>query len=188
MSVLDDMALGTRKYHAMIKKLCEPLKQYYGITEMGYVEIENSGRIINLHTHHDWLENCMDKKYFIADVVNHNDYLEIFSDKVKNPAYVRYAWSDTSYASFFNSDGLPASSFNSENEFWYAVHNPFFVSERLFKITISSVVSLELHCIGSSLSIAPLSLAAENNSLDTGLYSTPRTGNPFSTNAILTTK
>ena len=89
-----------------------------------------------------------DKKYFIADVVNHNDYLEIFSDKVRNPAYVRYAWSDTSYASLFNSDGLPASSFNSENEFWYAVHNPFFVSERLFKITISSVVSLELHCIG----------------------------------------
>ena len=58
----------------------------------------------------------LDKKYFIADAVNHNDYLEIFSDKVRNPAYVRYAWSDTSYASLFNSDGLPASSFNSENE------------------------------------------------------------------------
>ena len=53
----------------------------------------------------------MDKKYFEADVVNQNDFLEVFSDDVKNPLYVRYAWSDTSSASLFNSEGLPASSF-----------------------------------------------------------------------------
>lgn len=67
MSVLDDMALGTRRYHKTLRKLCEPLQQYYGITEMGYVEIENDGRLINLHTHHSWLEHCLDKKYFIDD-------------------------------------------------------------------------------------------------------------------------
>ena len=57
-----------------------------------------------------------DKKYFEADVVNQNDFLEVFSDNVKNPIYVRYAWSDTSSASLFNSEGLPASSFSTENE------------------------------------------------------------------------
>jgi sialate O-acetylesterase len=58
----------------------------------------------------------MDKKYFVADVVNQNYFLEVFSDNVENPLYVRYAWSDTSSASLFNSEGLPASSFHSENE------------------------------------------------------------------------
>jgi len=71
------------------------------LDENGYSEFEISG---------------LDKKYFEADVVNQNEYLEIFSDNVTNPVYVRYAWSDTSFASLFNSEGLPASSFNTENE------------------------------------------------------------------------
>jgi len=58
----------------------------------------------------------LDKKYFRADVVNHSDYLEVFSHEVLNPAYIRYAWSDTSVATLFNSEGLPASSFKFENE------------------------------------------------------------------------
>ena len=57
-----------------------------------------------------------DRKYYKANVVNQNDYLEVFSEYVPNPEYVRYAWSDTSSASLFNSVGLPASSFSSENE------------------------------------------------------------------------
>ena len=71
------------------------------LDENGYSEFEIAG---------------MDKKYFEADVVNQNDFLEVFSDNVKNPLYVRYAWSDTSSASLFNSEGLPASSFHTENE------------------------------------------------------------------------
>ena len=34
---------------------------------------------------------------------------------IKNPVFVRYAWSDTSTASLFNSEGLPASSFSTQN-------------------------------------------------------------------------
>ena len=63
-----------------------------------------------------WYQHWMGKKYFRADVVNHSDYLEVFSHEVLNPAYIRYAWSDTSVASLFNSEGLPASSFKFENE------------------------------------------------------------------------
>ena len=58
----------------------------------------------------------LDKKYFRADVINLNDHLELYSRKVLSPVYVRYAWSDTSSASLFNSEGLPASSFKFENE------------------------------------------------------------------------
>ena len=57
-----------------------------------------------------------DKKYFKANVVNQNEYLEVFSGKVLQPKYVRYAWSDTSTATLFNVEGLPASSFSSDNE------------------------------------------------------------------------
>ena len=56
------------------------------------------------------------KLYFRANVVNQNEYLEVFSEQVPNPKYVRYAWSDTSSASLYNSEGLPASSFITENE------------------------------------------------------------------------
>ena len=62
-----------------------------------------------------------DKKYFKANVVNQNDYLEVFSEYVPNPEYVRYAWSDTSSASLFNSVGLPASSFSSEMNSWFCL-------------------------------------------------------------------
>ena len=71
------------------------------LDENGYSEFEIAG---------------MDKKYFKANVVNQNDFLEVFSDNVKKPLHVRYAWSDTSSASLFNSEGLPASSFHTLNE------------------------------------------------------------------------
>ena len=46
---------------------------------------------------------------------NKKNYLEIYSDNIENPVFVRYAWSDTSTASLFNSEGLPASSFSTQN-------------------------------------------------------------------------
>ena len=57
-----------------------------------------------------------DKNFIQANVVNQGEYLEVFSEKVLSPKYVRYAWSDTSTATLFNAVGLPASSFSSENE------------------------------------------------------------------------
>lgn len=44
-----------------------------------------------------------------------NNKVEVFSPFVKNPVYVRYAWSDSSTASLFNKEGLPAATFTSEN-------------------------------------------------------------------------
>ena len=57
-----------------------------------------------------------DNKYFKTNVVNQNDYLEVFSENVSSPVLIKYAWLDTSSASLFNSVDFPASFFNSENE------------------------------------------------------------------------
>ena len=54
------------------------------------------------------------KEYLHANVNIVDDYLEVFSEKVKNPIYVRYAWSDTATAILFNLNGWPASSFTTE--------------------------------------------------------------------------
>jgi sialate O-acetylesterase len=44
-----------------------------------------------------------------------NERVEVYSPEVEKPEYVRYAWKDTSSASLFNKEGLPASSFSTEN-------------------------------------------------------------------------
>ncbi len=44
-----------------------------------------------------------------------NNKVIVWNNKISNPKYVRYGWKDTSTASLFNKEGLPASSFNSIN-------------------------------------------------------------------------
>ena len=43
-----------------------------------------------------------------------NNKVYIYSSKIQNPKYARYAWKDTSIASLFNKEGLPASTFTTE--------------------------------------------------------------------------
>ena len=92
----------------------QELLNLFSITENFSEKDMKEAKKVVLRTHPD--KSGLDKKYFRADVVNHSDYLEVFSHAVLNPAYIRYAWSDTSVASLFNSEGLPASSFKFENE------------------------------------------------------------------------
>jgi len=40
--------------------------------------------------------------------------VEVYSNKIGEPKYSRYAWRDISNASLFNKEGLPASSFSTE--------------------------------------------------------------------------
>ena len=54
------------------------------------------------------------KKYLKASVNIVDNYLEIFSEKIKEPLYVRYAWSDTANAILFDLEGWPASCFTTE--------------------------------------------------------------------------
>ena len=57
-----------------------------------------------------------ENKYFYkAQVkIKDNNLVYLSSEFVDEPKYARYAWSDTSAANLFNSEGLPASSFTTE--------------------------------------------------------------------------
>ena len=55
-----------------------------------------------------------DKKYMPAHAKIVNETIVVNNPTISNPVYVRYAWSDTSTATLFNKEGLPASTFTSE--------------------------------------------------------------------------
>lgn len=55
-----------------------------------------------------------DKRYVAAQAKIVGNKVVVNSPSVAAPVYVRYAWSDSSAASLFNKEGLPASTFTSE--------------------------------------------------------------------------
>lgn len=56
-----------------------------------------------------------DKKYVWANAIIKNNQVIVWSDSVKNPLYVRYAWADNPEgANLYNVDGLPASPFSTD--------------------------------------------------------------------------
>lgn len=57
----------------------------------------------------------MDKKFISAEAVIVGDKVKVSADGISKPMYVRYAWRDTSVASLFNKEGLPVSSFTTDN-------------------------------------------------------------------------
>jgi len=54
-----------------------------------------------------------DEQFFPAQARILNNRVEVFAMKVTQPRHVRYGWSDTTSATLFNIQGLPASSFSS---------------------------------------------------------------------------
>jgi sialate O-acetylesterase len=53
-----------------------------------------------------------DKQFVWANAVIENDHVIVWSEKVKNPVAVRYAWADNpENVNFYNKEGLPASPF-----------------------------------------------------------------------------
>ncbi len=67
MSNLDDLVFGTRKYHKDLLKICEPFHRLFGTNHVGYLNIDNNGGLINLHTHAKWLDRCVEEKYYLQD-------------------------------------------------------------------------------------------------------------------------
>ena len=55
-----------------------------------------------------------DKVFVKADVEVKGDALLLWNDNVKNPAFVRYAYSPNPDMVLFNKEGLPASPFTTE--------------------------------------------------------------------------
>jgi sialate O-acetylesterase len=55
-----------------------------------------------------------DKVYVPAQAEIEDNKIIVVSTSISNPVYVRYAWSDGFAATLFNKEGLPASTFTSE--------------------------------------------------------------------------
>ena len=51
------------------------------------------------------------KQYYRGSVTVKKNHVFVYSDSVKNPKFVRYAWSDTPEPTLFNTEGFPSSSF-----------------------------------------------------------------------------
>ena len=56
-----------------------------------------------------------DKVFSNAEAVIVNNTIVLTAGRIDEPLYARYAWRDNSIASLFNTEGLPASSFSTEN-------------------------------------------------------------------------
>jgi len=56
-----------------------------------------------------------DKVFKKATVNVDGDILIVFNDEIKNPVSVRYCWNNTDEATLFNKEGLPASSFRTDD-------------------------------------------------------------------------
>ncbi len=57
----------------------------------------------------------IDKQFHLAQARIHSDRVEVWSDEVKNPVAVRYCWENFAVGTLFNTAGLPASSFRTDN-------------------------------------------------------------------------
>ena len=55
-----------------------------------------------------------DKVFVPANAKIVGNKISVCAKEISKPKYVRYAWRDTSEASFFNKEGLPAASFTTE--------------------------------------------------------------------------
>jgi len=55
------------------------------------------------------------KRFLPAKIKVKGNSLLVWSGKIKNPLAVRYAWSNTAKATLFNKNGLPASSFRTDD-------------------------------------------------------------------------
>lgn len=58
-----------------------------------------------------------DRKFVWAEARIYNNHVILWSDEIKNPVYVRYAWADNPVsANLYNIEGLPASPFEAQAE------------------------------------------------------------------------
>jgi len=74
-----------------------------------------SGLVLKEGTADNFLIAGSDSIFMPATVQIVGQTLEVSNPKVKNPVAVRYAWTNTAQGSLFNNDGLPASSFRTDN-------------------------------------------------------------------------
>jgi sialate O-acetylesterase len=89
------------------------IKDDYIIISFNYAD---NGWVLNeINGENYFLIAGNDRVFNKASVKIDGNNLIVFSDNVTNPVAVRYAWSNTAEATLFNAEGLPASSFRTDD-------------------------------------------------------------------------
>ncbi|MFZ1290445.1 MAG: sialate O-acetylesterase [Melioribacteraceae bacterium] len=80
------------------------------------LEFDNIGSgIIIKNRNNQFIISGEDQKFVNAKAKIENNKVIVWCDKLKNPVAVRYAWHNNSQATLFNKEGLPASSFRTDD-------------------------------------------------------------------------
>ena len=74
-----------------------------------------NGLTISENNNMEFLIAGNDKIFKKAQILIKGNELILWNSDIKKPAAVRYAWSNTSIAVLFNKEGLPASSFRTDD-------------------------------------------------------------------------
>ena len=80
-----------------------------------YFDNTGSGLVLNRTEPNNFMISGEDEQFFEGDAYVDGNTVVISSDEVKRPAAVRYAFTNISEATLFNKEGLPASSFRTDN-------------------------------------------------------------------------
>lgn len=67
MNIYEQWTYGSKKHKHELQKLTEQLQNILGINHIGYVSLDDNNQLINLHSNIEWLEYCLDKKYYLHD-------------------------------------------------------------------------------------------------------------------------
>ena len=67
MAIADELFYHTDMYGEFLKKKCEPLEKFFGVTAVGFHYMHNENCLMSIHTNKKWIELCMAKKYFLDD-------------------------------------------------------------------------------------------------------------------------
>jgi sialate O-acetylesterase len=82
---------------------------------LSFTHAESGLVIKKINGETNFLISGKDSSFVKAEVEVRGNKLVVFSSQVKNPIAVRYAWSNTAEATLFNKEGLPASTFKTDD-------------------------------------------------------------------------
>lgn len=101
----DEFFLGTKLYREKLSELCIPLKNYLGITNALYINIDKHGSAFSIFNNRKWAERFVDQGYYQVDPLmvdpNHmdNGFLfdnmsdnQEFHDKMIRDGIVNFNW------------------------------------------------------------------------------------------------
>lgn len=65
-NVAEQLFYHTKIYNKTLKRLCRPLEDFFGVTDVAAFFAEGD-QLINIHTNTKWMEFCMEKEYYKED-------------------------------------------------------------------------------------------------------------------------